>query len=68
VLPVLKGVTKWAARCTDANRLAEYLDIAWRKMWAGRPGPVFLEVPTDILSSPVTMPLRDVAAGAPPMP
>ncbi|MGL4287974.1 MAG: thiamine pyrophosphate-binding protein [Phreatobacter sp.] len=68
VLPVLKGVTKWAARCTDANRLAEYLDIAWRKMWAGRPGPVFLEVPTDILSSPVTTPLRAMAAGAPPMP
>lgn len=53
VLPVMQKVTKWAARCIDANRLGEYLDIAWRKMWAGRPGPVFLEVPTDILSSPV---------------
>ena len=50
VLPVIKGVTKWAARCIDPNRLGEYLDMAWRKMWAGRPGPVFLEVPTDILS------------------
>lgn len=53
-LPIMKGVTKWAARCTDPNRLQEYLDMAWRKMWAGRPGPVFLEVPTDILSSPLT--------------
>ena len=60
VLPVMKGVTKWAARCIDANRLTEYLDIAWRKMWAGRPGPVFLEVPTDILSSAV-----DAASGSP---
>ncbi|MGB5800037.1 MAG: thiamine pyrophosphate-binding protein, partial [Mesorhizobium sp.] len=38
VLPVMQGVTKWAARCIDANRLTEYLDMAWRKMWAGRPG------------------------------
>ncbi|MEW9805039.1 thiamine pyrophosphate-binding protein [Mesorhizobium marinum] len=65
VLPIMKGVTKWAARCTDPDRLQEYLDMAWRKMWAGRPGPVFLEVPTDILSAP----LRAAPAGvAPPMP
>ncbi len=65
VLPVMQGVTKWAARCIDANRLTEYLDTAWRKLWAGRPGPVFLEVPTDILSSAV-----DGAAGSasPPAP
>jgi acetolactate synthase-1/2/3 large subunit len=62
VLPIMKGVTKWAARCTDPNRLQEYLDIAWRKMWAGRPGPVFLEVPTDILSAP----LKGAPASVPP--
>jgi len=65
VLPIMKGVTKWAARCTDPNRLQEYLDIAWRKMWAGRPGPVFLEVPTDILSTPLS---TEVASVCPPMP
>jgi acetolactate synthase-1/2/3 large subunit len=64
-LPLMKGVTKWAARCTDPNRLPEYLDMAWRKMWAGRPGPVFIEVPADILSSPVT---ADLSISAPPMP
>lgn len=65
VLPIMKGVTKWAARCTDPDRLPEYLDIAWRKMWAGRPGPVFIEVPTDILSAPLK---KAVAHSAPPMP
>lgn len=64
-LPLMKGVTKWAARCTDANRLPEYLDMAWRKMWAGRPGPVFIEVPTDVLSAPVR---PDLPISAPPMP
>jgi len=68
VLPTMRSVTKWAARCTDPNRLAEYLDIAWRKMWAGRPGPVFLEVPTDILSAAVTVDPAGIAASAPVMP
>ena len=49
VMPAMASVTKWAARCIDPARLSEYLDIAWRKMWAGRPGAVFLEVPTDVL-------------------
>lgn len=53
VLPAMRSVTKWAARCTDPARLQEYLDIAWRKMWAGRPGPVFIEVPTDVLHAPL---------------
>ncbi|WP_019171699.1 thiamine pyrophosphate-binding protein [Pseudaminobacter salicylatoxidans] len=65
VLPIMKGVTKWAARCTDPNRLQEYLDIAWRKMWAGRPGPVFIEVPTDILSAPLRC---EPQTSVPPMP
>lgn len=65
VLPIMKSVTKWAARCTDPNRLQEYLDIAWRKMWAGRPGPVFIEVPTDILSAPLSVEAKSVC---PPMP
>jgi acetolactate synthase I/II/III large subunit len=65
VLPIMKGVTKWAARCTDPDRLQEYLDIGWRKMWAGRPGPVFLEVPTDILSAPLK---KEVVRGPPPLP
>ena len=68
VLPLMQGVTKWAARCIDANRLTEYLDMAWRKMWAGRPGPVFLEVPTDILSSAVDNASAVASLPAPPAP
>ncbi|MFC5384778.1 thiamine pyrophosphate-binding protein [Aquamicrobium segne] len=65
VLPIMKNVTKWAARCTDPNRLQEYLDMAWRNMWAGRPGPVFLEVPTDILSKLLD---NETIATCPPLP
>jgi len=52
-LPILDSVTKWSARVLDVGRIPEYLDIAWRKMWAGRPGPVFLELPADILAANV---------------
>nr|WP_237684231.1 thiamine pyrophosphate-binding protein [Pseudaminobacter soli] len=68
VLPIMKNVTKWAARCTDPDRLQEYLDIAWRKMWAGRPGPVFIEVPTDILSAPLKGRPASVAPANPGIP
>jgi acetolactate synthase-1/2/3 large subunit len=50
-LPILQSVTKWSARVLNVQRIPEYLDIAWRKMWAGRPGPVFLEIPSNILSA-----------------
>jgi len=53
-LPIVSNVTKWSARVLDVNRIPEYLDIAWRKMWAGRPGPVFLEIPSDIMAAQVT--------------
>lgn len=52
-LPVLGSVTKWCGRVLDADRIPEFLDIAWRKMWAGRPGPVFLELPVNVLTAPV---------------
>lgn len=72
VMPAMASVTKWAARCIDPARLTEYLDIAWRKMWAGRPGAVFLEVPTDVLhatftpKAPVRAPIKPTPPGIAP--
>ncbi|WP_224407660.1 thiamine pyrophosphate-binding protein [Afifella sp. IM 167] len=66
VLPAMAAVTKWSARVIDAARLPEYLDMAWRHIWAGRPGPVFLEVPTDILSAAVEAGLLQALPDAPP--
>ncbi len=66
VLPIMQSVTKWSARVLDADRIAEYLDIAWRKMWAGRPGPVFLEIPADIMSAHLKKISGDAGKSAPP--
>ena len=47
---MIKPVTKWWATCYDAKRIPEYLNIAFRKAREGRPGPVFLELPPDVLN------------------
>ncbi len=52
-VPIMAPVTKWAARVLQTERIPEYVEAAWRIMWAGRPGPVFLEVPVDVLSAEV---------------
>lgn len=50
-LPIMAPVTKWAARVLDTDRIPEYIGMAWRHIWAGRPGPAFLEIPVNILSA-----------------
>lgn len=51
-MPIMKPVTKWSARVHETARIPEYVERAWRHMWSGRPGPVFLELPVDVLSAP----------------
>ncbi|MBU2490849.1 MAG: thiamine pyrophosphate-binding protein, partial [Proteobacteria bacterium] len=48
-IDMVKPITKWAATCYEAKRIPEYLSIAFRQATQGRPGPVFLELPPDIL-------------------
>ncbi len=51
-VPIMEPVTKWSARVLHTERIPEYIEMAWRKMWSGSPGPVFLEIPSDVLSAP----------------
>jgi acetolactate synthase-1/2/3 large subunit len=48
-MDVVKPITKWAATCYETKRIPEYLAIAFRQATSGRPGPVMLELPPDIL-------------------
>lgn len=48
-IDVVRPITKWCATCYDIKRIPEYLAIAFRQAVLGRPGPVFLELPPDIL-------------------
>lgn len=42
-------VTKWSHRITNVERIPDLIDKAIRIALSGRPGPVYLEVPIDIM-------------------
>lgn len=46
---LMKPITKWSATVTHLQRLPDYVAQALRIATSGRPGPVFLELPADIL-------------------
>ena len=48
-LSLMKPITKWAAVCPSTERIAEYVAIAFRHALAVPRGPVYLELPADIL-------------------
>ncbi len=43
-------VAKWVGRCDDAARLPEYIARAYAVAMSGRPGPVALALPEDMLT------------------
>lgn len=46
---LMKPITKWSATVTETRRLEEYVTTAFRVATTGVPGPVFLEMPLDVL-------------------
>src|SRR6185503_16988058 len=46
-------IAKWAARIDDAARIPEFVARAWATAISGRPGPVVLALPEDMLSDAV---------------
>lgn len=50
---LMAPITKWSGACYDTERLAEYIELAIRHAVTGIPGPVFLEIPMDILMDSV---------------
>jgi acetolactate synthase I/II/III large subunit len=49
-LSILKGLTKWAARIDHPTRAGQIVNRAFRELAEGRPRPVGIEVPSDVLS------------------
>lgn len=48
-LRLMRTVTKWAETCAQFDRIPEYVAMAFRQATSGVPGPVFLELPLDLL-------------------
>ncbi len=45
------SIAKWVAQIDDASRIPEYVARAYRVAMSGRPGPVVLALPEDMLTS-----------------
>ena len=48
-LAMMKPCTKWAERVYAVSRIPEMVNVAFQKAMAGKPGPVYLDFPGDVL-------------------
>ena len=66
-LAILKGLTKWAARIDHPSETGKRVNEAFRQLADGRPRPVALEMPLDImaLESEIALPDPEPALPAP---
>ncbi len=55
--PGTLGMAKWVGECHDAERLPEYVARAFHTAMQGRPGPVVLVLPEDMLTQPISAPV-----------
>lgn len=58
VAALFGATAKWAAEIPSAERVPEFVARAFRVAIAGRPGPVVLGLPENILSDPCAVPAR----------
>jgi len=50
---LMKPITKWTERIYDAKRIPDVVDTAFRQATSGRPGPVYIDMPGDILGEKI---------------
>jgi acetolactate synthase-1/2/3 large subunit len=55
--PGTLGLAKWVAEVHSADRLPEYVARAFHTALQGRPGPVVLALPEDMLTTPTSAPV-----------
>ncbi|MFO7173723.1 MAG: thiamine pyrophosphate-binding protein, partial [Bacillota bacterium] len=70
-LSLMRPVTKWAVQVQETARLPEWIHLAFRRALAGVPGPVYVEIPLDVLMNLVEesqAPLWDPAPDRPAAP
>ena len=48
---LFQSITKWSAVVENTSQIPRYLDDAFKIAMSGRPGPVYLDLPEDVLSA-----------------
>src|SRR5579884_1844892 len=56
--------SKWAARATQPAEIPRLIHEAFRQLRSGRPRPVVLEIPPDVLQTSADVELREPAPGS----
>ena len=62
---MVRPVTRWAERVTSVEMIAPLACAAIRAMFAGAPGPAFLEIPIDVLFSEIEEDAVEIPSLAP---
>lgn len=60
-IAMAQPVTKWAQRVAEPGRIVEYVRRAGEIALSGSPGPVFLEIPIDVMFSPTDEAAPDIS-------
>ncbi len=67
-VPILKPITKWAAVVESPRDIPGYLERAYRIATSGRPGPVYLDIPVNVLTGDGIMKPSGSLSDPPPAP
>ena len=67
-LAILRGLTKWAERINHPSETGKLVNEAFRQLRDGRPRPVALEMPLDIMAqeTEISLPLPEAPLSPPP--
>lgn len=49
-IEIIRPLVKWARVVYETRRIDEFVAMAFRHAMTGRPGPVFLEIPVDVIN------------------
>ena len=52
-VPIFQSITKWSAVVEKTSEIPHYLNQAFQIAISGRPGPVYLDLPEDVLTATV---------------
>ena len=50
---LMSSITKWSQQAQETKRIPDFVATAFRQATSGKPGPVYLEIPTDIVNGRV---------------